>query len=166
MRKYPALSWNIFDRSFSYGTSLLCTESLSPPGHVWMPMLRRSSGVKRANSRLLRSMNSWSMSLPVQGLPESFLFARRPSVKSTDTRAAPAANVRLALVHDVLEELLARVPLDLAFEGIEQHHHRQGDHGLLDVPSRDLLVLLDKLRRVGLVAERAAGQLRELAASC
>ena len=69
-----------------------CTESMSPPGQVWIPMLRRSSGEKRSITRLLRSMNSWSMSLLVQGLRESFLFASRPSVKSIETRTAPAAN--------------------------------------------------------------------------
>ena len=41
---------NIFDSNFSYGTFLLCTESLSPPGHVWIPMFRRSSGEKRSNT--------------------------------------------------------------------------------------------------------------------
>ena len=68
-----------------------CTESQSPPGQVWMPMFIRSSGVNRANSWLLRSMNSCSMFRPVQGLRESFLLARRPSVKSTETRTAPAS---------------------------------------------------------------------------
>ena len=68
-----------------------CTESQSPPGQVWMPMLTRSSALKRSITRLLRSMNSWSMSLFVQGLRLSFLFASRPSVKSIDTRTAPAA---------------------------------------------------------------------------
>ena len=64
---------------------------MSPPGQVWMPMFARSSGEKRSITRLLRSMNSCSMSLPVQGLRESFLLARRPSVKSIETRTAPAS---------------------------------------------------------------------------
>jgi len=51
------------------------------------PLLRQ----KRSITRLLRSMNSCSMSLPVHGLRESFLLARRPSVKSIETRTAPAS---------------------------------------------------------------------------
>jgi hypothetical protein len=94
IRKYPALMLNIFDSSCSYGTSLECTLSQSPPGHVCRPMFTRSAALNRSSTRLLSSMNSSSMSLPVHGLRESFLFASRPSVKSTDTRTAPAAKHR------------------------------------------------------------------------
>src|SRR3954471_23881752 len=98
-------------RSSSYGTSLEWTESMSPPGQVWMPMLRRSSGEKRSITRLLRSMNSWSMSLLVQGLRESFLV-REPALGEVDRDPLGAGGGRLAdvlldLVAEVAEELLA-----------------------------------------------------------
>src|SRR6476646_5890261 len=127
-----------------------------------MPMLRRSCGEKRSKTWLLRSMKSWSMFRPVQGLRESFLLARRPPVTSTETPTAPA-DVLLDLVAEIREELLARVALDLALERIEQHQHRRGDDRLLDVVRGDLPVLLDELRREGLVAEGAAGQAGQLA---
>ena len=73
------------------------------------------------------------------------------------------ADVLLGLVAEVGEELLARVALDLALERVEQHQHRGGDDGLLDGLGGDRLVLLDELRGERLVAERAAGEARELA---
>ena len=95
------------------------------------------------------------------------MFASRPSVKSIETRSAPAAkalaDVLLDLVAEVAEELLARVALDLALERVEQHQHRGRDDGLLDGLRGDRLVLLDELRGERLVAERAAGQPRQLA---
>ena len=73
------------------------------------------------------------------------------------------ADVLLDLVAEVVEELLARVAVDLALERVEQHQHRRRDHRLLDRMRGDRLVLLDELGGEGLVAERAAGQPRELA---
>ena len=72
------------------------------------------------------------------------------------------ADVLLDLVAEVVEELVARVAVDLALERIEEHQHRGGDDRLLDRLARDRLVLLDELRGEGLVAERAAGQPRQL----
>ena len=46
-------------------------------------------------TRLSSSMKCGSMPRPVQGLRGSFRVASLPSVKSTDTRAAPAANACL-----------------------------------------------------------------------
>ena len=46
-------------------------------------------------TRLFSSMKWGSMPRPVQGLRGSALVASRPSVKSTDTRAAPAAKACL-----------------------------------------------------------------------
>ena len=96
------------------------------------------------------------------------VLVRQPPLGEVDRDAhragvEAAADVLLALVDEVVEELLARVALDLALERVEQHQHRRGDDGLLDRLGGDRAVLLDELRRVGLVAERAAGQPRQLA---
>ncbi|MBW3611089.1 MAG: hypothetical protein KY438_06120, partial [Actinobacteria bacterium] len=72
------------------------------------------------------------------------------------------ADVLLDLVDDVVQELLARIALDLIVERVEQHHHRRRDDGLLHVVRRDLLVLLDELGRVRLVLERASREARKL----
>jgi len=83
-----------------YGTSALCTESRSPPGQVCTPMLRRSSAEKRAKTRLSSSMKWASMPRPVHGLRGSLRVASRPSVKSIDTRVAPAAKAcRMSFSH-------------------------------------------------------------------
>jgi len=85
-----------------YGTSAECTESRSPPGHVWTPILRRSSSEKFASTRLLSSMKCGSSPAPVHGLRGSSRVARRPSVKSIDTRAAPASNaLRMSVTHSL-----------------------------------------------------------------
>ena len=88
-------------------------------------------------------------------------------MKSTETRAAPAAkagpDVLLALVDQVLLEVVPRVAGDLLLQGVQEREHRRGDHRLL----HRLVGVADRpLQRVGgirLVAERAAGQLRQLA---
>ena len=54
-------------------------------------MFTRSSGVNRSITRLFSSMNVSSRFSLVHGLRASFLPARRPSVKSIETRTAPAA---------------------------------------------------------------------------
>ena len=88
-------------------------------------------------------------------------------MKSIDTRTAPAskhpADVLLALVAQVAEELLARVAGDLALERVQQHQHRRRDHRLLHRVGGDRAVLLHELGRERLVAERPARQARELA---
>ena len=65
-----------------------------------MPMDFRSSALNRAMTRLFSSMKCGSSPAPVQGLRGSSRVASRPSVKSTDTRAAPAAKAsRMSFSH-------------------------------------------------------------------
>ena len=68
------------------------------------------------------------------------------------------ADVALALVDGVGEELLPRVAGDLRLERVEQHQHRRRDDRLLDRLGGDLLVLLHELRRVALLPEGTARQ--------
>ena len=63
-------------------------------------MFVRSSAENRAITPLISSMKCGSSPAPVHGLRGSSRVARRPSVKSTDTRAAPAANAcRMSFSH-------------------------------------------------------------------
>jgi hypothetical protein len=55
-----------------------------------MPMFLRSSGVKRSSTRLLSAMKPGSIFRPVHGFLGSLRQASRPSVKSIETRFAPA----------------------------------------------------------------------------
>ena len=73
------------------------------------------------------------------------------------------ADVLLALVAQIAQELLARVARDLAVERIEQRQHRGRDHRLLHRLGRHLDRLCEIVGGVGLVPERAAGQARQLA---
>ena len=96
------------------------------------------------------------------------VLVRQPALGEVDRDPDRAgvealADVLLALVDDVVEELVARVPGELVLQRVQQAHHRRRDHRLLDRVRGDLHVLLDELRGVGLVAERPAGQPRELA---
>ena len=96
------------------------------------------------------------------------VLVREPALGEVDRDAHGAGGERLPdvlldLVAEVVEELVARVALDLALERIQQHQHRRRDHRLLDRVAGDRLVLLDELGRERLVAERAAGQPRQLA---
>lgn len=70
---------------------------------VWMPMSLRSAAEKRASTRLLSLMNVSRSFAPVQGLRGSSLVASRPSVKSIETRFAPAAKQpRMSFSHSFL----------------------------------------------------------------
>ena len=63
-------------------------------------MFLRSSAENHAITRLLSSMKPSSMLRPVQGLRASLRSASRPSVKSTETRFAPALNApRMSFSH-------------------------------------------------------------------
>ena len=65
-----------------------------------MPMFMRSSAENRAITRLFSSMKCGSSPAPVHGLRGSSRVASRPSVKSTDTRTAPAAKAsRMSFSH-------------------------------------------------------------------
>ena len=109
-------------------------------------MFVRSSAENRAITPLISSMKCGSSPAPVHGLRGSSRVARRPSVKSTDTRAAPAANAwRMSFSHSstsVRLELLAAVALHRVLQRVQQRQHRRRDHGLL--------------HRLGRVADRLA----------
>ena len=96
------------------------------------------------------------------------VLVRQPALGEVDrdahgARVEAPADVLLDLVAEVGEELVARIPRDLLLERVEQHQHRGRDHRLLDRVRRDRAVLGHELRRERLVAERPAGQPRELA---
>ena len=94
--------------------------------------------------------------------------AGEPPLGKVDRHARGArleahADVLLALVAQILEERLARIAFDLAVERIEQRQHRGRDHRLFQRLGRHLLGLFDIAGGEGLVAERPAGQARQLA---
>ena len=65
-----------------------------------MPIFVRSSSEKFSSTRLLSSMKCGSRPAPVHGLRGSSRVARRPSVKSIETRAAPASKaLRMSVMH-------------------------------------------------------------------
>ena len=72
------------------------------------------------------------------------------------------ADVPLALVADVLEELRARIALHLPVKRVQERQHGGRDHRLLERLLGDPHRLLDVARGVGVVAEAAVGQLRKL----
>ena len=140
---------------------------MSPPGQVWMPMLLALLGREAVDHAVVEVDELLEHVLVRPGVARVVLV-REPALGEVDRDAHGAGGERLPdvlldLVAEVVEELLARVALDLALERIQQHQHRRGDHGLLDRLAGDRLVLLDELGGERLVAERAAGQARELA---
>ena len=131
-------------------------------------MFTRSSALKRSITRLLRSMNSCSMSLFGPGVARVVLV-RQPALGEVD-RDAHGAGVEALRGCPSRPRRTGRrgtgrasSPAISLLERVEQHQHRRRDHGLLDRVRRDRAVLLDELRRERLVAERAAGQPRQLA---
>ena len=83
------------------------------------------------------------------------------------TCAAPAveagADVFLTFIDDVILKLLPRIARQIAIELIKQIHHGGRDHSLMERFAGHFDGFFDKLARIEIVAERAAGHLGQLA---
>ena len=83
-------------------------------------------------------------------------------MKSIETRAAAGgeglADVALALVDEIGQELVAGVPVDVTVERVQQGEHRRRDDRLLHRFGGVLDGLREVVRRERLVAERPARQ--------
>ena len=71
-------------------------------------------------------------------------------------------DVLLALVDEVFLEALPRVAGNVVVQRVQQRQHGRGDHGLLHRLAGQPDRLAQRVRRVGLVPERPAGEPRQL----
>ncbi len=97
------------------------------------------------------------------------LAGREAALREVDRDASGAgleglADVRHALLDDVLFELLARVAVDGVLQRVQQREHRRGDDGLLHRLGRVRQRLLERVGGVEVVLQRAARELGQLAA--
>ena len=118
-------------------------------------------------TRLFSSMKCGSMPAPGPGVAR-VVPGRQPPLGEVDRHPGRAGreglpDVLLALADQVFLELLPRVAGDLAVQRVQQGEHGRGDHRLLHRLVRHPDGLLQRVRGVGLVPERAAGQPGQLA---
>lgn len=131
-------------------------------------MFARSSGVKRSRTQLLILDEAVEQAGACPGVARVGAGGEAPLGEVDGDAGRPGLEgppyVALALVGQVALELLLRVAVDLALEGVEQVQHRRRDDGLLDRPVRVAHRLREGVSGVGLVPERPAGEAGEPAA--
>ena len=132
-----------------------------------MPMFRALLGREALEQPIVEVDELPEHVLPGPGIA-GIVLVRQPALGEVDRDPDRAggealADVLLALVDHIGQELLPRIAVEFPLQRIQEAHHRRRDHRLLDGMSGRLDVLLDELGRVGLVAERSPGQPRQLA---